>query len=135
MLTAAPRQARRAAWATGLLIALAAAFAPFTWVLGLVFAVCALGVRRWLAAADPVNAAIVAAAPFLVLFPWSLHLLTSPSAFLSEAGLTGRGGEHPATPAPGARGGAASPPPPAEGGPWAPRRAAQPRHPVRASPG
>ena len=42
MLTAAPRQARRAAWATGLLIALAAAFAPLTWVLGLVFAVGAL---------------------------------------------------------------------------------------------
>ncbi|HEY0936072.1 MAG TPA: glycosyltransferase family 2 protein, partial [Trebonia sp.] len=88
MLTAAPRQARRAAWATGLLIGLAAAFAPFTWVLGLVFAACALGARRWLVAVNPVNAAVVAAAPFLVLFPWSLHLLTRPSAFLSEAGLS-----------------------------------------------
>ena len=91
MLTAAPRQARRAAWATGLLIAVAAAFAPLIWVLGLVFAVGALAARRWLAAADPVNAAIVVAVPFFVLFPWSLHLLTGPSAFLSEAGLSAQG--------------------------------------------
>jgi GT2 family glycosyltransferase len=91
MLTAAPRRARRAAWATGLLIAVAAAFAPFTWVLGLVFAVGAVAARRWLIAVDPVNAAIVVATPFFVLFPWSLHLLTSPSAFLSEAGLATRG--------------------------------------------
>jgi GT2 family glycosyltransferase len=88
MLTAVPRRARRAAWATGLLIAVAAAFAPLVWVLGLVFAVAALAARRWLLAVDPVNAAIVVAAPFFVLFPWSLHLLTSPSAFLSEAGLS-----------------------------------------------
>jgi GT2 family glycosyltransferase len=91
MLTAAPRQARRAAWATGLLIAVAAAFAPLTWVLGLVFVAGALAARRWLIAVDPVNAAIVVATPFFVLFPWSLHLLTSPSAFLSEAGLSTQG--------------------------------------------
>jgi len=88
MLTAPPRQARRAAWATGLLIALAAAFAPLTWVLGLVFAAGALAARRWLIPVNPLNAAIVVVAPFFVLFPWSLHLLTSPSAFLSEAGLS-----------------------------------------------
>ena len=91
MLTAAPRQARRAAWATGLLIALAAAFAPLTWVLGAGFALCALAVRRWLVAVDPVNAAIAAVTPFFVLFPWSLHLLASPSAFLSEAGVPSAG--------------------------------------------
>jgi GT2 family glycosyltransferase len=88
MLTAGPRQARRAAWATGLLIAVAAAFAPLTWVLGLAFAAGALAARRWLIAVDPVNVAIVVVTPFFVLFPWSLHLLTSPSAFLSEAGLS-----------------------------------------------
>ena len=53
MLTAVPRQAHRAAWATGLLIALAAAFAPLTWVLGVVFAVGALAARRWLARGRP----------------------------------------------------------------------------------
>jgi len=88
MLTAAPRKARRAAWATGLLIAVAAAFAPLTWVLGLVFAVGVLAARRWLVSVEPVNAAIVVVTPFFVLFPWSLHLLASPSAFLSEAGLS-----------------------------------------------
>jgi GT2 family glycosyltransferase len=87
MLTAPPRQARRAAWATGLLIALASAFAPLTWVLGVVFAAGALAARRWLAAANPLNAGIVIVTPFFVLFPWSLHLLTGPAAFLSEAGL------------------------------------------------
>ncbi|TVZ07090.1 glycosyltransferase [Trebonia kvetii] len=91
MLTAAPRQARRAAWATGLLVALAAAFAPLAWVLGVAFAVAAVAVRRWLVAGDPVNALIVAVVPFLLLFPWSLHLLGSPSAFLSEAGLSAQG--------------------------------------------
>jgi GT2 family glycosyltransferase len=88
MLTAAPRQARRAAWATGLLVAVASAFAPLTWVLGLLFALGALAVRRWLVAVDPVNAAIVVVTPFFVLFPWSLHLLASPAVFLSEAGLS-----------------------------------------------
>jgi GT2 family glycosyltransferase len=88
MLTAGPRQARRGAWATGLLIAVAAAFAPLTWVLGVAFAAGALAARRWLIAVDPVNVAIVVVTPFFVLFPWSLHLLTSPSAFLSEAGLS-----------------------------------------------
>jgi len=87
MVTAAPRQARRAAWATGLLIALASAFAPLIWALGMVFAVGALAARRWLAAADSRCAAIVIVTPFFVLFPWSLHLLADPAAFLSEAGL------------------------------------------------
>jgi hypothetical protein len=88
MLTAAPRQARRAAWAAGLLIAAAAAFVPLAWVLGLALALTALAARRWLVAVDPVNAVIVVVTPFLVLFPWSLHLLSSPSAFLTEAGLS-----------------------------------------------
>ena len=88
MLTAAPRQARRSAWATGLLIAVASAFAPLTWVLGVAFVIVALSARRWLIAVDPINAAIVVVTPFFVLFPWSLHLLASPSAFLTEAGLS-----------------------------------------------
>jgi len=88
MLTAPLRQAHRAAWAAGLLIGLAAAFAPLTWVLGVVFALGALGARRWLVTVSPLNAAIVAVTPFFVLFPWSLHLLSSPAAFLSEAGVS-----------------------------------------------
>ncbi len=88
MLTAAPRQAHRAAWAAGLLIGLAAAFVPLVWILGTATAVGAVAARRWLIAVSPVNAAIVIVTPFFVLFPWSLHLLTSPAAFLSEAGLS-----------------------------------------------
>ena len=66
MLTAAPRQARRAAWATGLLIAVAAAFAPLAWVLGVVFAAGAarrqaLARRR----STRLNAAIVVVTPVL----------------------------------------------------------------------
>ena len=87
MGVAAPRQARRAAWATGLLIAVAAAFAPVVWLVGLLFAAGALAARRWLLSVDPLSAAIVVVVPFFVLFPWSLHLLTSPSAFLTEAGV------------------------------------------------
>jgi GT2 family glycosyltransferase len=96
MLTAPPRPARRAAWATGLLIALGAAFAPVLWVFGAAFAIIVLAARlvsanrewgRWLAHVRPLNAAIVIATPFLVLFPWSLHLLASPSAFFTEAGV------------------------------------------------
>ena len=88
MAVAAPRQARRAAWATGLLIALAAAFEPIVWAFGLLFAVGAVGARRWLLSADLLSAAIVVVVPFFLLFPWSLHLLTSPSAFLTGAGVT-----------------------------------------------
>jgi GT2 family glycosyltransferase len=91
MLTAAPRQARRAAWAVGLLVAVAAAFAPLAWVLGVVFAVGAVAARRWLLSANPVNAAIVAVVPFFVLFPWSLHLLASPSSLIAEAGVPAAG--------------------------------------------
>jgi GT2 family glycosyltransferase len=87
MITGTPKKARRAAWAVGLLVAVAAAFAPLAWILGLVLALGALAARRWVLAADPVNAAIVAIVPFFVLFPWSLHLLTDPIAFVTEAGV------------------------------------------------
>ena len=50
---ARPKKARRAAWAVGLLVALAAAFAPLAWVLGLVFAVGVLAARRWLLVGRP----------------------------------------------------------------------------------
>ncbi len=87
MLTAPPRAAHRAAWATGLLVALAAAFVPLLWVFGTAFAVIVLAARRWLWPVNPVNAAVVVAVPFLVLFPWSLHLLGSPARFFAEAGI------------------------------------------------
>ena len=109
MLTAPPRRARSAAWATGLLVALAAAFVPLVWAVAAGLALIVLVVGRWgwplltrklpfagpPAGAGPqaawpfsiVNAAIVVLTPFAVLFPWSLHVLASPSAFLLEAGV------------------------------------------------
>jgi GT2 family glycosyltransferase len=87
MLTSSPRAARRAAWATGLLVALAAAFAPLVWPAAVLLAAVAVAVRRWLWPVSRIDAAIVAATPFLLLFPWSVHLLSSPSALLAEAGI------------------------------------------------
>ncbi|HZZ54877.1 MAG TPA: glycosyltransferase family 2 protein, partial [Trebonia sp.] len=96
MVTAPRRQARRAAWATGLLIALGAAFAPLVWPLGVLGTVFVLAVRRGLSSVDRLNAAIVVVTPFLILFPWSLHLLTTPAAFLTEAGVQSPGLTSPA---------------------------------------
>jgi GT2 family glycosyltransferase len=88
MLTGPPRAARRAAWATGLLTAITAAFVPLVWVIVVGILLVLLAARRWAGRVCLVNAAIVVVAPFLVLFPWSLSLLTRPSGFLLEAGRT-----------------------------------------------
>jgi GT2 family glycosyltransferase len=88
MLTTPPRSARRAAWATGLLTAIAAAFVPLVWVIVAGLVLVLLAARRWAWPVSLLNAAIVIVTPFLVLFPWSLNLLTRPSSFLLEAGLT-----------------------------------------------
>ncbi len=41
MFTQRPRLARRAAWATGLIVAMATAFVPLVWVIALIAAVLA----------------------------------------------------------------------------------------------
>jgi GT2 family glycosyltransferase len=91
MLTAPPRAARSAAWATGLLVAIAAAFVPIVWVVAAGLVLVLLAVRRWVWPVSVVNAAIVVLTPFAVLFPWSVKLVASPSAFLLEAGITPAG--------------------------------------------
>ena len=78
---------RRAAWAAGLLIALAAAFVPLLWLIAVAAAVAAAAAWPWLGRATVINAAIVAAVPAVLLLPWTFHLLASPSAFFLEAGL------------------------------------------------
>jgi GT2 family glycosyltransferase len=95
MLTRPPRLARRAAWAAGLLIAIAAAFVPLVWLIAIAGAVAtllALGIWRlrgrpfrW---ALLINAVIAAAVPAVILMPWTFHLVASPSAFLLEAGVS-----------------------------------------------
>jgi GT2 family glycosyltransferase len=87
MLNEQPRRARRAAWATGLLIAVAAAFVPLVWVVTVVIAALAglafARTRRAMAA----NLAIVALVPPVLLAPWTLDVARHPSMLLFEAGL------------------------------------------------
>jgi len=90
MVTRTGATARRAAWATGLLLGLMAAFVPALWLVGVALA-AGSGLAAWLmkrGAPTPVNAAIAALTPVLVLFPWSLSLLGHPGDFLLEAGVS-----------------------------------------------
>jgi GT2 family glycosyltransferase len=79
--------ARRAAWAAGLLIAVAAASVPLIWPIAVAAAVGAAAAWPWLGRARVVNAAIAAAVPAVVLIPWTFHLFTSPSAIFLQAGV------------------------------------------------
>src|SRR5581483_7648720 len=87
MFTEPPRRARRAAWATGLVTGIAAAFVPLTWlivVLAAIVAALVFGRGR------PVllrNLGIVALVPPVVLLPWTVQVATHPSQLLLEAGL------------------------------------------------
>jgi GT2 family glycosyltransferase len=83
MLTQPPKRARRAAWATGLTLALAAAFVPLVWVIAVVAALTFVAVRpaMWR------NLVIVAVVPPVLLLPWSAQLASNPSALLLEVGL------------------------------------------------
>lgn len=87
MATAAPRAARRAAWAAGLLVALGAAFVPALWLFAAIAAAAAAIVCRW-RGRELANAIIVVVAPAALLFPWTLRLLGGPSAFWLEAGVS-----------------------------------------------
>jgi hypothetical protein len=83
MLTLSPRRARRAAWATGLVVALAAAFVPLVWVVVVAAALA-------LVAARPVmwrNLGIAVAVPPVLLLPWTVQVAANPSALLLEVGL------------------------------------------------
>jgi GT2 family glycosyltransferase len=79
--------ARRAAWGAGLLIGITAAFVPLTWFLAVVAAIAAAAAWRWLGPRTVINVAIAAVVPAAVLWPWTVHLVTSPAAVFSETGL------------------------------------------------
>jgi len=90
MLTGPPRRARRAAWAAGLLTAVAAAFVPLVWPIAILAAVALAAAwtpKPRLGRATAINATIVAVVPAALLLPWTFHLVTSPSAFFLEAGV------------------------------------------------
>jgi GT2 family glycosyltransferase len=79
--------ARRAAWAAGLLTAIAAAFVPLIWPVAVIAALAAAAAWPWLGGRTVINAAIVAVVPAVILIPWTFYLVTNPSAFFGEAGL------------------------------------------------
>ena len=83
MLTQPGRRARRAAWATGLTIAVAAAFVPLVWVVALIAVLALIAVRpaMWR------NLTIVAVVPVVLLLPWAVQVASNPSALLLEVGL------------------------------------------------
>ncbi|MEV5204546.1 glycosyltransferase [Streptomyces sp. NPDC053720] len=77
----------RATWAYTLLLTFAMAFTPIVWPLAAVLGIGVLALRRDDIAAYGLRFLAVIGTPLLVLAPWSLSLLTSPSGFLKEAGL------------------------------------------------
>jgi hypothetical protein len=87
VLSAPPQVARRAAWAAGLLTAVAAAFVPLAWPVAVIAAVAAAAAWSWLGARTVINAWIIAAVPAVLLIPWTFQLVTTPSAFFGEAGV------------------------------------------------
>ena len=85
MFTEPRKLARRAAWATGLTVAVGAAFAPLLWPLAIAGVVLAGLLRR--RAAMLTNLAIVALTPLVLLMPWVAQLLGHPRRLLLEVGL------------------------------------------------
>jgi GT2 family glycosyltransferase len=83
MLTQPPRRARRAAWATGLTVAIAAAFVPLVWLVVVALAIGLLVARpaMWR------NLGIVAIVPPVLLLPWTIQAATNPAGLLLESGL------------------------------------------------
>ncbi|HEV7627934.1 MAG TPA: family 2 glycosyl transferase, partial [Streptomyces sp.] len=98
------RRGWRAVWAYGLLLTLTSAFTPVVWLIALTLAV-ALFVLRWQGLVDDepssgggaradgplsgtaVRSGVALVTPMVLLAPWSLSLLMSPSGFFFEAGL------------------------------------------------
>jgi len=83
MLTQPPRRARRAAWATGLTVAIAAAFVPLVWLVVIALAIGLVAARPALWR----NLSIVAIVPPVLLLPWTIQAASNPASLLLEAGL------------------------------------------------
>ncbi|MFJ4343436.1 glycosyltransferase family 2 protein [Streptomyces sp. NPDC088915] len=82
----------RATWAYALLLTLTTAFTPVVWPLAVLLGLGVLAVRRSDITAYGLRFLAAVGTPLLVLAPWSLTLLTDPSAFLREAGVDVRTG-------------------------------------------
>ena len=86
IFTEAPRRARRAAWATGLVVAIAAAFVPLIWVVAVLAALLAAVVFRRSGRGMLLNLGITAVVPPVLLLPWTLDVSTRPSLLFLESG-------------------------------------------------
>ena len=86
IFTEGPRRARRAAWAAGLVIAIAAAFAPLIWVVAVAAALLAAVVFRRAGRRMLLNLGITVVVPPILLLPWTLQVATHPALLFLEAG-------------------------------------------------
>ena len=86
IFTEGPRRARRAAWAAGLVIAIAAAFVPLVWVVAVLAALLGAVAFRRSGRGLLLNLAITAVVPPILLLPWTLQVATTPSLLFLEAG-------------------------------------------------
>ncbi|MFF0445467.1 glycosyltransferase [Streptomyces sp. NPDC004609] len=77
----------RATWAYALLLTVTTAFTPVVWPLAVVLGIGVLVLRRDDITAYALRFLAATGTPMLVLAPWSLTLLSSPSSFFREAGL------------------------------------------------
>ncbi|NEC45448.1 glycosyltransferase family 2 protein [Streptomyces sp. SID8016] len=84
---AGERGSWRATWAYALLLTVTMAFTPIVWPLAVVLGLGVLVLRRREITAYGLRFVAAVGTPVLVLAPWSLSLLASPSALLTEAGL------------------------------------------------
>ncbi|MFE4609283.1 glycosyltransferase [Streptomyces niveus] len=77
----------RATWAYTFLLTVVMAFTPIVWPMALVLGLAVLALRRDDIVAYGLRLLAVAGTPLLVLAPWSISLLTTPSDLFKEAGL------------------------------------------------
>ncbi|WMX46722.1 glycosyltransferase [Streptomyces roseicoloratus] len=82
----------RATWAYAFLLTFVTAFTPVVWPIAVLLGIGVLVLRRDDITAYGLRFLAAVGTPILVLAPWSLSLLTSPTAFLREAGLDIRTG-------------------------------------------
>jgi GT2 family glycosyltransferase len=87
VLTEPRRRARRAAWATGLVLAAGAAFVPLLWVIALIAALAAALIAGRAKPGLLANLGIAVVVPPVLLLPWTAQVATQPSALLLEPGL------------------------------------------------
>jgi GT2 family glycosyltransferase len=87
MFSETPRLARRAAWATGLVLTVGTAFVPILWPMAVAAAVVGAITMSRPRRALLTNLSIVALTPPVLLLPWMLQLLAHPSGLLLEAGI------------------------------------------------